>query len=35
MTVTLKFGPLKGYKAVVKRINKERIEVRVLTKGYT
>jgi transcription antitermination factor NusG len=35
MTITLKNGPLKGYNGVVKSINKEKIEVRVLSKAHT
>jgi transcription antitermination factor NusG len=35
MSITLKSGPLKGYNGVVKSINKEKIEVRVLSKAYT
>lgn len=34
-TITLRTGPLKGYKGIIKSINRDKIEVRVLSKGCT
>lgn len=34
-TITLRSGPLKGYQGVVRSINKDKIEVRVLSKACT